>query len=124
MDQNKNAIKLEEEYVMYILVNNDLKMDKGKIAAQVGHAVEMLTNTIPKIADKDYQNIYQSYLKNLHKKICLKGTQKDLENYMNDNDAVYVIDAGLTQIPKNSLTVVAFLPSNKNKDRFKNFKLL
>ena len=29
---------MEDEYVMYILINNDLSMGKGKIAAQVGHA--------------------------------------------------------------------------------------
>lgn len=30
---------MDEEMVMYILVNKELDMHKGKMAAQVGHAV-------------------------------------------------------------------------------------
>jgi peptidyl-tRNA hydrolase, PTH2 family len=114
---------MEEDYAMYILVNHDLQMGKGKIAAQVGHAVEKITTTIHKMNDRNYNLIYQRYLVFGSKKIVLKGTQKDLELYMNDRDAIYIRDAGKTQIPEGSMTVVAFLPSNKNRERFKHFKL-
>ena len=113
----------EEDYIMYILVNNDLGMGKGKIGAQIGHAVEMITNAVHKMNDHKYLEIYHKYLYSGSKKIVLKGSQKDLELFINDKDVVNVIDAGKTQIPSGSLTVIAFLPSNKNAERLKNFKL-
>ena len=39
-----------QDYVMYIFVNDDLKMSKGKIASQVGHVVQ-------KIIEDIYENI-------------------------------------------------------------------
>lgn len=33
-------------YAMYILINNDLKMEKGKIAGQVGHIVQRIIEAI------------------------------------------------------------------------------
>jgi peptidyl-tRNA hydrolase, PTH2 family len=112
------------EYVMYILVNTDLKMDKGKIAAQVGHVTEMIAGKM--YVDKLNNSIFENYCKYIHngrKKVVLKATQSQLEAVMNDLDAVYVIDAGRTQIPSGSMTVVGFYPSNLNKERFKDFKL-
>ncbi len=37
-----------KEFVMYIFVNNDLNMGKGKIAAQVGHIVEIMIEELVK----------------------------------------------------------------------------
>ncbi len=39
-------VKIPDEPVMYILVNNDLGMKKGKIASQVGHVVQNITEDI------------------------------------------------------------------------------
>ena len=35
---------MSEEIVMYIIVRNDLGMSPGKVAAQVGHGVELAIN--------------------------------------------------------------------------------
>ena len=118
-----------EDYVMYIIVNNDLGMGKGKIAAQVGHVVEKIIESIfntPYINQNNQIIIdnYKEYTKTGTKKIVLKGSQKDIEELCNERDALYVIDAGMTQIEAGSLTVVGFLPSNKNRKRFNKFKLL
>ena len=49
----------DENYIMYIIVNGSLKMKKGKVASQVGHAVQKLTELYirkqPKILKK-YNN--------------------------------------------------------------------
>lgn len=37
---------MEPTLYMYILVNNDVKMGKGKIAGQVGHVVGLITEEI------------------------------------------------------------------------------
>ena len=120
---------MEEEYAMYVLVNSDLHMSAGKIASQVAHVAEKIAEktTIALYEDETtafVQKAYMIYTKNGRKKVILNGTQKDLESFMNDTDATYEIDPGRTEIPENSLTAVAFFPSNQNKERFHKFRLL
>ncbi len=118
-----------QDYAMYIIVNNDLKMSKGKIASQVGHITELIAE---KIMSELYENsststlsfAFRKYTKTGRKKVILKGTEKDIDAIKDDKDAFYIVDAGRTEIPENSLTVVGFLPSDKNKERFKKFRLL
>lgn len=115
---------------MYIIINTDLAMQKGKIASQVGHVVGMLVERVMRGiyegtgATKEQQTSYMRWKKSGQKKIVLKATQKELEEIMHSPDAEYVIDAGRTQIPEHSLTVVGFLPNCKNKAMFTRYKLL
>jgi PTH2 family peptidyl-tRNA hydrolase len=118
-----------EEYATYIIVNNDLNMSKGKIASQVGHLTETIAEKIMKtmyesVKSKEIVLDYMKYAKTGRKKIILKGTQQELEELSKEKDAEFIIDAGRTEIAPGSLTVVGFPPSNKNKDRFKKFRLL
>jgi len=115
--------------VLYVIVNNCLGMQKGKISAQVGHVIEKITHFIhntPYIGQHNQNliNTYNTYLKTGHKKIVLKATQAEVEKLCEEKDSFSIRDAGLTQIEANSLTVVGFPPSTKNKDRFNKFKLL
>jgi PTH2 family peptidyl-tRNA hydrolase len=124
-----NIINVDDEYTMYIIVNNDLKMKEGKIASQVGHAVEMITEKLMNFIyestqSKEFTINYMKYSKSGRKKIVLKGTQEQMEQFMKDDDCMHVVDAGRTQVAPNSLTAIAFIPSNKNKKRFECFKLL
>ena len=106
---------------MYIIVNNDLGMQKGKIASQVGHVValwveQMLTSN---------KALYFKWKSTGQKKIVLKTSQTELEQLMKHSDAKFIIDAGRTQIPEHSLTVVGFLPCYTSADsRFEKYKLL
>ena len=114
---------------MYVIINNDLKMDKGKAIAQACHAVEIATEKLLtsmfESTGSDQQFIdYHKYKMSGRRKIVLKGTQSQLEEMSKQPDAVHVIDAGYTQVPENSLTAVAFYPSKNNKERFAGFKLL
>ncbi len=116
-----------DDYVMYLLVNNDLKMEKGKIASQVGHCVQHI---IESILISYYENKktkhYNDYLKwkNGCKKIVLKATQTQLEYLKNDSNAISIYDAGKTQIEPNSLTIIGFFPSSSNSKKFEQYKLL
>ena len=118
---------MSDEYTMYLIVNDDLKMGKGKIAAQVGHAVQKI---IEDILEKYYiskkSNTYDKYIKwkNGSKKIVLKASKSELLHFTTYAESVSIYDCGLTQIPHNSLTVVGFYPSNSNKNMFTNYKLL
>ena len=60
---------------MYILVNQDVGMGKGKIAGQVGHAVNILTYRMCKQNNK----LIDEYMQGAIKKIVLKCPQSKLE---------------------------------------------
>jgi peptidyl-tRNA hydrolase len=117
-------------------------MEKGKIAGQVGHIVQRIIEAILPTAikiknnelnindlDDETKNIilsYEEWRKNGMAKIVLKATQTELEEMIKNNNALYIRDCGLTQIPANSLTVVGFYPNLKTKmaNIVNEFKLL
>jgi PTH2 family peptidyl-tRNA hydrolase len=99
---------------MVFVVNHALKMGKGKIAAQVGHgAVKAFID-----AGRKSPGHLQAWLSTGQKKICVKGTDAEhlteLEQQANDLDilASTVHDAGHTQIPSGSLTILALGPAD------------
>ncbi len=115
--------------VMYILINNDLNMGKGKIAAQVGHVVEIIIEELVKAEltstkKKSFLEDYKVWKKTGRAKIVLKATEEEIKQLSQLDGAHCVVDAGLTQIPSGSMTVVGFLPSSTKKDIFSKFKLL
>lgn len=117
---------MEEELILYIIVNSTLpkKMTSGKVAGQVGHAVQyciedMIVNN---------RNLYNEYKNSLCVKIVLQAkTEEELNNILSlTNKKFIVIDAGRTQIEPNSLTAISFLPmKRKNVPQIiKNLSLL
>jgi PTH2 family peptidyl-tRNA hydrolase len=104
---------MSEEHVMFCFVNHDLSMSKGKIAGQVGHAVQYMMERVFGNHDRDYMERYTAWRENQSPKIILKARESDLLELMKRPDCVYVHDAGRTQIPSGSLTVVAFVPEKR-----------
>jgi len=106
---------------MYILVNTDLKMQIGKIAAQCSHSACAVVKKLESFPTNP--QYYRSWLNNGHTKIVLKcdgGTMKQIiEKYNfdplfpNDKWCMHTIDAGRTQIEPGSLTTIAFRPIPK-----------
>ena len=100
-------------YRLAIIVNTSLKMKKGKIAAQVGHgavkAALACASNNPACMD--------AWLSSGQAKICLRGTDDEhllsLQQQAKDAGirAVSIRDAGRTQIPAGSLTVIAIGPA-------------
>lgn len=109
-----------EEYRMYIIVNSDAKMGKGKIASQVGHAVMAVTE----IMVKEYPQIWRSYAEYVHPKICLKANSELMHEIFNTYDWINhsdkqvwcrgIKDAGRTQVEPGTLTAIAFCPMKKS----------
>lgn len=115
---------MSSELVMYFLVRQNLKMSKGKTAAQVGHAVQDLITQCPK-------PILQAYKKSDHPKICLRATYDEMEDirlWCKENKVLHhlVIDAGRTEVPPNTETVLGIGPVQKDKVNkvLKHLKLL
>lgn len=88
------------DLAMYILVNSDIKLGKGKGMGQVGHAVGVYHykgNYSKELMD-NYMNIRQT-------KVILQCPQAKLEE-LEKEGYIAIRDAGLTQLEPNTLTCV------------------
>lgn len=90
---------------MYILVNQDLKIQKGKLAGQVGHAVSSYLYKIYKKGEEQDKLMIDEYMKSFQKKIVLRAPRIFLE-MMERKGYVSVRDEGLTALDPNTLTCV------------------
>ena len=112
--RHRNTV--DQEVKMVLVINNNLKMSKGKIAAQAGHAA--VSSTLK--CGKEAPDILESWLASGQKKICVKGNDLDhllqLEKLASDKGILCtkIHDAGHTQIPSGSLTVLALGPDTES----------
>lgn len=129
--ENSTMESENDELAMYIIVNNDLGMGKGKLVSQGSHAacevvvqLEQMCFQQTKISDQCMR--YKKWSRNGKAKIVLKGTQTDIESLLENPETCHIIDAGRTQIAPNSLTAIAFYPNYKKRMEsiIGNFKLL
>lgn len=93
----------QKELVQYFLVNTDLGMSTGKIAAQVGHASMLIA-----LRDQHQEN-FQVWREIAMKKIVLGATEERMRKIIEENPTVVrIIDKGFTEIAPDSLTVIGF----------------
>ncbi len=115
--------------VMYLIVRKSLPMSAGKIAAQVGHAVEMLNDqyhnmNLPGpfdlVLSESMQALekkaawFTAYKNTSYRKVVLVAKDGEWEKLKMLPDHVVVIDAGLTEIAPNSETVIGLWPMLKS----------
>ena len=116
------------EFKQVILINRDLKMGKGKIAAQAAHAevFYMSETSIGRMNDNRREWMKDGIMK----KIVLKATEAEFHSIVDAYGSTYwmhpVYDMGLTQVPENSLTgmIVEPLPERTCAELFGDLKLL
>lgn len=98
---------------MMLLVNMSLKMDKGKIGAQCGHATLGLYKQVMSMTK--YQKMLEMWETNGQKKICAKlkddGEMNLIISKLVDESIPHytVIDAGKTQVNAGSRTILAII---------------
>lgn len=121
---------------MYIVVNSDLSMGKGKVAAQVGHGVAAIVRHMENCTTPGsvLRNIYKKWSEGLEMKIVVKAPEDTLlrlatkfpRNRAASPFCIPVLDAGRTQVPEGSLTVVAFAPLSEKlmPEELKSLQLL
>lgn len=105
----------EEKLYLYFLVRKDLKMGKGKIATQCGHAVQelILNPKCPKFLLEKYLN------EGGCPKVCLEIDNLDQLNEIRQSCikrgflCYQVIDEGITQIEPDTPTVLGIGPIRK-----------
>ncbi|MEK6820876.1 MAG: aminoacyl-tRNA hydrolase, partial [archaeon] len=103
--------------VQYLVVRNDLKMGKGKIAAQCGHASIL---SFLKSQERKYGNDAQDWLNEGMKKIVVKvDSEKDLlllfEKVKRFFPAALVSDAGHTQVEAGTKTCIGIGPAKESE---------
>lgn len=86
---------------MYILVNKDVKMGKGKMAAQVGHAINVYIYRL--IQEEKGKKLLEEYMNGEIKKIILYENEENLKK-LESLGYLTIRDKGYTQIEPNSLT--------------------
>lgn len=103
----KNNVKVDLTQTYVFLVNKDLHMSAGKIASQVAHVALQLGY------DSCFEDITRkkSAIPTIGKSIVLYATTDQMAKIITDGmvNVKYVIDAGLTEVPKDSLTCVGFI---------------
>jgi len=127
--------------VMYLIVKETLNMSVGKIATQVGHAVDLMKDKFSDILlceQKMYYGVDEKKIINeieiinnwLHlsnggrRKVALRADDKEWIKIKNEYpDSIVVIDAGITEINPGSETVIALFPMLKS-ERSKTLKRL
>lgn len=100
--------KVDLDVVYVYVVNMNLNMSRGKIAAQVSHVAMLL-------ADLN---------KPIGRAIVLRAEEGILEDLIKMKEVVHIRDAGLTEVPKDSLTCIGFIRTPKMKLISREFKLL
>ena len=118
--QQNETTPQQEEYKMVFCVRTDLKMGKGKIAAQCGHAVvECMLQSLEKQPSK-----FTYWHEHDQTKVALKVDSLDqlfeLEKKAKEEGIIcaLITDLGRTQIAANTITVLGIGPdtvSNINK---------
>ena len=119
-----------KDYVMYIVVNDELGQSPGKFSAQVGHLVEKITEIATLIMfdlsddyfdyedsrtffdfAKNNKDCYSEYC-NSPAKIVLGANKEEWEE-LKKLTCIVIVDEGRTEIPPNSETVLGFWPMRK-----------
>ncbi|MCS3901295.1 peptidyl-tRNA hydrolase Pth2 [Methanococcus voltae] len=104
-------------YEQVIIIRNDLKMGKGKIAAQASHAaIQAFLH-----AEKICPDVVKKWMNEGQKKVVLKVNSESelLEVFKNANieglPVGLIRDAGRTQIASGTLTAVGIGPEKEEK---------
>lgn len=100
---------MSKDYRMYILVNEDIKISKGKLAGQVGHAVMsfLYHRAIKPLQNGKEIEPLDEYMEE-QKKIILKCPQWRLEELERTGGYSVIRDKGYTQLEPNTLTCVNY----------------
>ncbi|MEM0373257.1 MAG: peptidyl-tRNA hydrolase Pth2 [Sulfolobales archaeon] len=99
-----------------IVIRSDLKISIGKIAVQVAHAAVSASEK----AKKEEYNWWEKWMKSGQKKIVLKvSSEEELVELYNKSlsarlPVVLIYDAGLTELPPNTLTCLGIGPAPSN----------
>jgi peptidyl-tRNA hydrolase len=91
------------------IIDESLSMSKGKVAAQVSHVAMMLADLYPQT---------------LGRAIVLRADHETFTSFLKYNGVVYIRDAGLTEVPKDTITCIGFWQSPFMHEMTKSLRLV
>jgi len=108
-----SAAEDEDAPVMYLVVRASLGMSPGKLAAQVGHAVQVTCLRYPDSVGLQKEH-FERWLRAQYPKVVLRASDAEFDAVK----AVYpdsnvVVDSGRTELVPGTETVVGFWPMPK-----------
>ena len=107
----------EFEYKQVLVFRTDLKMGKGKIAAQAGHAAV----SAARAAFSQHKKWWEAWMYEGQRKIAVKvANEKELGKLEEAADALglphaLIVDRGLTQVPEGTVTCMGIGPAPTEK---------
>ena len=110
--------------IMYIVINNELGMSKGKIAAQVSHAAVRASHIYKMLYEEKWKKWFDVH----STKIVLKSDEATMIKILSMSSIITagVRDEGRTEVAPGSLTALALVPMERERvpDIIKEMKLL
>ncbi|KAL6121199.1 hypothetical protein NUSPORA_01924 [Nucleospora cyclopteri] len=110
------------EYRVVLIINNDLKMQKGKVISQCMHGLDGILDQIEYAYSKRKRELLmKKWRANGSCKLVLKASEDQLKNIhklLREKEEINyfsVYDAGRTQVPSGSNTVLAVGPATKEQ---------
>jgi PTH2 family peptidyl-tRNA hydrolase len=103
--------------IMYLIVRESLNMSVGKIAAQCGHATQMvLLQHFEAPTMKSEPSAFEEWLSTSFRKVVLSADEKEWAKVRDSGEVRFltVTDAGLTEVPSGSETVMVLWPMRKS----------
>ena len=103
----------DEEYKMVIVMRSDLKMSKGKVAAQAAHAAVNCAFASKKKDSKNFDRWYSEGQKKVVLKVDSLDRLYELKAVADANGIInsLITDAGRTEIPSGSVTCLGLGPA-------------
>ena len=101
---------VNDEVTLYVIVRNDLKLTKGKLVAQTGHAVHLALRT------PDNNTYREAWENGSYAKIALKVDREEaldqLAKALTEAGIPHAVvtDEGRTEIPPNTKTALGIAP--------------
>ena len=94
---------------MYILVNENIKISKGKLGGQIGHAVLTYAyyRTIKPLMNNEAYEDITDYMEE-QKKILLSCPEEKLLEFEREGGYAVIRDKGYTELEPNTLTCVNY----------------
>jgi len=113
----RKNIMVEFEYKQVIIFRSDLKLSKGKLAVQAGHAAVSAAEE----ARKRHRDWWESWIFEGQRKIAVKVKDEtelsELESAADDLGLPHalIVDRGLTEIPEGTVTCLGIGPAPAEK---------
>lgn len=110
-----------DEVVMYLVFRADLNLPKGKIAAQAGHAVQLVIREVENAAEINSNALLHEWEKGSYTKIALKvadeASLRALHSVLCAANVlcVPVVDEGRTVVTEGTMTVLGIQPLSRSK---------